>query len=76
MRMGAHLELAALVASCVPCSAANRAIDLCISRFDEDTKAAFLDLYSKIDADPQVFNKPEVEEVSDQPEDLQDEFES
>ena len=31
MRMGAHLELAALVASCVPCSAANRAIDMCIS---------------------------------------------
>tara|TARA_Y100001937_G_scaffold46716_1_gene65578 strand:- start:10439 stop:11608 length:1170 start_codon:yes stop_codon:yes gene_type:complete len=53
-----------------------KAIDLCISRFDEDTKAAFLDLYSKIDADPQVFNKPEVEEVTDQPEDLQDEFES
>ena len=50
-----------------------KAIDLCISRFDEDTKAAFLDLYSKIDADPQVFNKPEVEEVADQPEDLQDE---
>ena len=49
-----------------------KAIDLCISRFDEDTKAAFLDLYSKIDADPQVFNKPEVEEVTDQPEDLQD----
>ena len=47
-----------------------KAIDLCISRFDEDTKAAFLDLYSKIDADPQVFNKPEVEEVTDQPEDL------
>jgi len=27
----------------------SKAIDLCISRFDEDTKAAFLDLYSKVD---------------------------
>ena len=27
----------------------DKAIDLCISRFDEDTKAAFLDLYSKVD---------------------------
>ena len=26
-----------------------KAIDLCISRFDEDTKEAFLDLYSKVD---------------------------
>jgi MoxR-like ATPase len=27
-----------------------KAIDLCIARFDEDTKSAFLDLYSKVDA--------------------------
>jgi len=27
----------------------DKAIDLCISRFDDDTKAAFLDLYSKVD---------------------------
>lgn len=27
-----------------------KSIDLCISRFDDDTKAAFLDLYSKVDA--------------------------
>ena len=27
-----------------------KAIDLCISRFDDDTKEAFLDLYSKVDA--------------------------
>lgn len=27
-----------------------KAIDLCISRFDEDTKAAFLDLYTKVDS--------------------------
>jgi len=29
----------------------DKAIDLCISRFDDDTKDAFLDLYSKVDAD-------------------------
>ena len=29
----------------------DKAIDLCISRFDEDTKEAFLDLYSKVDAE-------------------------
>ena len=27
-----------------------KAIDLCISRFDEDTKEAFVDLYTKVDA--------------------------
>ena len=27
-----------------------KSIDLCIARFDDDTKAAFLDLYSKVDA--------------------------
>ena len=29
----------------------DKAIDLCISRFDEDTKSAFLDLYTKVDED-------------------------
>ena len=29
----------------------DKAIDLCISRFDTDTKEAFLDLYTKVDAD-------------------------
>ena len=28
-----------------------KSIDLCISRFDEDTKIAFLDLYTKVDSD-------------------------
>ena len=28
-----------------------RAIELCVSRFDTETKTAFLDLYSKVDAD-------------------------
>ena len=32
-----------------------KAINLCISRFDEDTKEAFLDLYTKIDADVNAF---------------------
>jgi hypothetical protein len=27
-----------------------KSISLCLNRFDEDTKASFLDLYSKIDA--------------------------
>ena len=27
-----------------------KSIELCVSRFDEDTKASFLDLYTKIDA--------------------------
>ena len=31
-----------------------KAIDLCIARFDEDTKSAFLDLYSKVDAGVEI----------------------
>ena len=27
-----------------------KAIQLCVNRFDEETKLAFLDLYSKVDA--------------------------
>ena len=27
-----------------------KAIEMCVNRFDEDTKTSFLDLYSKIDA--------------------------
>jgi MoxR-like ATPase len=39
-----------------------KAIDLCISRFDEDTKAAFLDLYTKVDEDAyKVDTEEEVE---------------
>lgn len=30
------------------------AIDMCINRFDEDTKASFRDLYTKLDADVEV----------------------
>ena len=35
----------------------DKAINVCISRFDEDTKAALRDLYSKLD------DKPVVEEI-------------
>ena len=27
-----------------------KSIELCVARFDEDTKASFMDLYTKIDA--------------------------
>ena len=27
-----------------------KAIELCVNRFDEDTRAAFIDLYTKVDA--------------------------
>jgi hypothetical protein len=40
-----------------------KAIKLCISRFDTDTREAFLDLYTKVDA---TANRP-VENPSDQP---------
>ena len=35
----------------------SKAIDLCISRFDDDTKEAFLDLYSKVDAGVIIHDK-------------------
>jgi hypothetical protein len=41
-----------------------KAIELCVSRFDTETKTAFLDLYSKVDGkveSPHVFDPtPEV----------------
>jgi hypothetical protein len=36
-----------------------KAIELCLNRFDEDTKRSFLDLYTKIDEDA----KPTTETV-------------
>ncbi len=38
-----------------------KAIELCVSRFDDDTRAAFTDLYTKIDADVNAMS----EEVSE-----------
>ena len=32
----------------------NKAIAFCLARFDDDTKEAFLNLYTKVDADMQV----------------------
>ena len=31
-----------------------KAIELCVNRFDEDTKASFMDLYSKVDEDVKI----------------------
>ena len=46
-----------------------KAINLCLNRFDDDTKASFIDLYTKIDAgiNPDAITQPVVEEnlVSD-----------
>ena len=36
-----------------------QSIELCVARFDEDTKASFLDLYTKIDAGIEVGNEEE-----------------
>ena len=43
-----------------------KAIELCVNRFDDDTKASFLDLYTKVDAGEDVSNygQEELEEES------------
>jgi len=41
-----------------------KSIELCVARFDEDTKASFMDLYTKIDAGVDVSGETS-EEVSD-----------
>ena len=41
-----------------------KSIELCVARFDEDTKASFMDLYTKIDAGVDVSGEAS-EEVSD-----------
>jgi MoxR-like ATPase len=38
-----------------------KAIELCVNRFDEDTKVAFIDLYSKVDAQPTEETTDEVD---------------
>ena len=42
-----------------------KAIEMCVNRFDEDTKTSFLDLYSKIDAGVDIEETSE-EEVSEE----------
>ena len=48
-----------------------KAIELCVNRFDEDTKASFMDLYSKVDEDVVVPSESTeenvVEDESNQP---------
>ena len=44
-----------------------KAIEMCVNRFDEDTKTSFLDLYSKIDAGVDIEETTE-EEVSEEDE--------
>jgi MoxR-like ATPase len=41
-----------------------KSIGMCLNRFDDDTKASFLDLYTKIDADPNKVEALQSEEVS------------
>ena len=44
-----------------------KAIELCVNRFDEDTKASFMDLYSKVDEDVKVpMGLEEVSETSEE----------
>ncbi len=39
-----------------------KSIELCVARFDEDTKASFMDLYTKIDAGIEISNSETSEE--------------
>ncbi len=47
-----------------------KAINLCLNRFDDDTKASFIDLYTKIDAgiNPDAIITPVVEETKSEEE--------
>jgi hypothetical protein len=42
-----------------------KAIQVCINRFDDETKTAFLELYDKIDADFQMPQMPSQHDVID-----------
>ena len=42
-----------------------KAIELCISRFDEDTRVAFLDLYTKVDSKAPIKQEEKIEDVTD-----------
>ena len=50
-----------------------KSIELCVARFDEDTKASFMDLYTKIDAGVDVSGETS-EEVSEEVSDIGDAF--
>jgi MoxR-like ATPase len=42
-----------------------KAISLCLNRFDEDTKASFLDLYTKVDSGASLEPAPEAQPVEE-----------
>ena len=46
-----------------------KSIELCVSRFDDDTKESFMDLYTKIDAGEDVQGMTNSDEDLDDPED-------
>ena len=41
-----------------------KAIELCVARFDDDTKESFMDLYTKVDAGVELSGEEKLEEVS------------
>jgi hypothetical protein len=42
-----------------------KSLELCVARFDDDTKASFMDLYTKIDAGINVGEEEESSEMTD-----------
>ena len=42
----------------------DKAIQVCINRFDDDTKQSFLELYDKVDADFEMENKEDKNDES------------
>jgi len=46
-----------------------KAIEMCIARFDDDTKTSFLDLYSKCDSEVVVTDEESTETVEEAPKD-------
>ena len=52
-----------------------KAIELCVSRFDADTKQAFIDLYSKVDPTLNLDEQDEIVENEKEEQLMEDEFE-
>ncbi len=52
-----------------------KAIELCVNRFDDDTKASFLDLYTKVDAGEDVSNYGQ-EEIEPESNDSEEEVDN
>jgi MoxR-like ATPase len=42
-----------------------KAIELCVARFDDDTKQSFMDLYTKVDAGVELIDENQTEEILD-----------